>query len=226
MKKERKCLECGQNIPATIKINGKRKSLWSRKLCLDCSPYRGDKCKSKICKNCGKDFPLSIKINNEHRYLVKRSYCLECIPYNSGISGDSKFNPLNQPTPRECRFCGKTFIYQKRKGHRRFVCNSCKSVGFAISKKKRAIEHKGGKCVECGYDKYYGALEFHHIDPTKKDFQISTNLSRAWEKLKKELDKCILVCSNCHRELHANIREYTHVETMKNGRNYKRKKRS
>ncbi len=222
MNKTKKCLNCEEEFPVDIIVDGKKKSLRSRKLCLKCSPYRGNKCKTKICKNCKKEFPLSIKVDNKCKYLVKRSYCLKCIPYKSGIQGGSKYNPWNQPTPRECRFCGRIFIYDKKKGHRRFVCNSCKTVGFAISKKKRAIEYKGGECVKCGYKKYYGALEFHHTDPSKKDFQISTNLSKAWEKLKKELDKCILVCSNCHREIHAETRNYTYIETMKNGCDNKR----
>lgn len=224
MQNKRECLKCGQKIPHNININGVKKSLQSRKLCLKCSPYRGNKCKTKICKNCGNEFSLSIKINNQRKNIYNRVYCLSCVPFNSKISGENKYDPSNQPTPRACRFCGRIFIYEKKKGHRRFVCNSCKAVGFAISKKKRAIEYKGGKCVKCGYKKYYGALEFHHADPSKKEFQIGTNLSKAWEKLKKELDKCILICSNCHKELHAEIRNYTHIETENNGRNYKRNK--
>jgi 5-methylcytosine-specific restriction endonuclease McrA len=74
--------------------------------------------------------------------------------------------------------------------------------------KKMAIEYKGGVCQECGYHKCIGALEFHHLDPNEKDFGISAKgVTRSWEKVKKELDKCILVCSNCHREIHAGVRE-------------------
>lgn len=70
--------------------------------------------------------------------------------------------------------------------------------------KLKAIEYKGGKCCRCGYSKCPQALEFHHLDPTKKDFGIgSTGSCKAWEKIKVELDKCILICSNCHREEHA-----------------------
>ena len=48
-------------------------------------------------------------------------------------------------------------------------------------------------------------MEFHHLDPTQKDFGISSNSNRAWEKIRIELDKCVLVCSNCHREIHEGI---------------------
>jgi hypothetical protein len=67
-----------------------------------------------------------------------------------------------------------------------------------------AVEYKGGKCEKCGYNKFIGALEFHHLDPKEKDFSISDSGStRSWERLKKELDKCIIVCSNCHKEIHS-----------------------
>jgi predicted transcriptional regulator len=69
--------------------------------------------------------------------------------------------------------------------------------------KKLAIDYKGGSCQRCGYNKCDGALEFHHLDPSKKDFSISSSgNTRGWELIKKELDKCIMVCANCHREIH------------------------
>jgi predicted HNH restriction endonuclease len=69
--------------------------------------------------------------------------------------------------------------------------------------KQKCVEYKGGKCEKCGYDKYNGALDFHHIDPNEKDFTISHVKAYSFDdKIKKELDKCILVCSNCHREIH------------------------
>ena len=55
----------------------------------------------------------------------------------------------------------------------------------------------------CGYSKCLGALEFHHLDPSQKDFEIGGLKLHAWsDVVKRELDKCILVCSNCHKEIH------------------------
>jgi len=83
----------------------------------------------------------------------------------------------------------------------------------AVTKRRRkikemAIEYKGGKCCKCSYNRCNDVLEFHHLDPSKKDFNISQRgHSRSWVRVKKELDKCIMVCSNCHREIHAGLIE-------------------
>ena len=68
--------------------------------------------------------------------------------------------------------------------------------------KLKLVEYKGGKCEICGYDKCVDALEFHHLNPDEKEFGLSNVDTRALSILKKEADKCILICSNCHREIH------------------------
>jgi predicted HNH restriction endonuclease len=70
-----------------------------------------------------------------------------------------------------------------------------------IEVKNRAIDYLGGKCRICGYDKCPSAMVFHHLDPREKDFDISSRLS--WEAIEPELKKCVLLCSNCHHEVHA-----------------------
>lgn len=82
---------------------------------------------------------------------------------------------------------------------------------MAVSRRRKklreqAVEYKGGKCIYCGYNRCQAALDFHHLDARSKEFGLSRDgITRSWEKTKKELDKCILVCSNCHREVHAGI---------------------
>ena len=69
--------------------------------------------------------------------------------------------------------------------------------------KSLAIEYLGGKCYICGYNKCNSALEFHHRDREKKDFGIANSgWSKSFDKIKPELDKCDLLCANCHREVH------------------------
>jgi len=69
-----------------------------------------------------------------------------------------------------------------------------------------AIEYKGGKCQKCGYSVCSDALEFHHANSSGKDFSISEKgYTRSWNRVKEELDKCMLLCANCHREVHAQV---------------------
>lgn len=73
-----------------------------------------------------------------------------------------------------------------------------------LKRKYEIIMQRGGKCEHCGYDKNIAALEFHHINPNEKEFQLdmrhfsNSNL----ETLQLELAKCKLLCANCHREEH------------------------
>lgn len=67
-------------------------------------------------------------------------------------------------------------------------------------------QHFGGKCLICGYNRCIDALEFHHKDGSEKSENVGTLISQ-FSKLKayKEAEKCVLICANCHRELHAGI---------------------
>jgi len=70
--------------------------------------------------------------------------------------------------------------------------------------KIKAVEYMGGGCKLCDYKKCFSALSFHHLDAEKKDFQIS-GTDRNWEKIKIELDKCVMLCNNCHSEVHDGV---------------------
>lgn len=65
-------------------------------------------------------------------------------------------------------------------------------------------EARGGYCVKCGYNRCLKALEFHHLDPLQKDFTISNDHFKLKEAVE-ESKKCILLCSNCHKEFHDNL---------------------
>ena len=61
-------------------------------------------------------------------------------------------------------------------------------------------------CAICGYDKCDAALDFHHVNPEDKEFRIRTiSLQFKDERIIEELNKCILLCANCHREKHYEI---------------------
>ena len=105
----------------------------------------------------------------------------------------------------KCKECGRIYKYARSKGHGKTICNSCYQKRRIKEVKKKAVEYKGGKCENCGYNNSLRALSFHHLDPKIKDFQISGSHCRKWEIVQKELDKCILLCANCHYEIHEKI---------------------
>ena len=78
-----------------------------------------------------------------------------------------------------------------------------------------AVEYKGGSCENCGYNRCLEALEFHHLDPKEKDFGISSKgYARSWERVKIEIEKCALLCANCHREYHAGKLQLSQVTVI------------
>jgi hypothetical protein len=104
-----------------------------------------------------------------------------------------------------CETCGRHYVHDWHKGHRATRCNSCCANGWRDRRelKQRMVDYKGGACVLCGYSKCLRAMDFHHLDPSSKRFNIASSHNRRWEALRLELDKCMLICSNCHFELEA-----------------------
>ena len=114
-----------------------------------------------------------------------------------------------------CKICGKKFVIIDN-GWTRKYCYDCSphqnetmTHAQAVTIKRRAIKQalvnlKGGKCSICGYNKSLRALQFHHLNPKEKDFALTKNV-KDFDKLKKEVEKCILVCSNCHAEIHEQL---------------------
>lgn len=126
--------------------------------------------------------------------------------------GCNKVAPNYGQEERICLLCGNKF---KPNNHKRLYCYDCSPIGMsaaqAIKNKKRALKHKlieykGGKCQKCGYNKCEGALQFHHRNPEEKEFSLSQiNLNDTeitLNKIIQEIDKCDLLCANCHAEEH------------------------
>lgn len=112
---------------------------------------------------------------------------------------------------RKCKEHGSTLHSQRVDGY--FQCLKCDSKRNGKKQrtfKQRCVDEVGGKCSVCGYDAYVGALEFHHIDPRQKLFGInSRTVNKKWDAVLAEIDKCILLCSNCHKEVHGGITKIT-----------------
>jgi hypothetical protein len=119
-----------------------------------------------------------------------------------------------------CKYCGETkseeeFYPQQQKGNNGQVwkyldcyCKPCRN-SYSYNRRKnmkdKAVEYKGGQCVDCGIKDISDIFDFHHEDPSLKDFSIGKKANVKFETIKKELDKCILLCSNCHRKRHAKV---------------------
>lgn len=160
------------------------------------------------CNKCGEHFPNYINVNGIKKTLYNRKYCLLCSPYNKHNTSKLETFP-NDEKRIVCSKCRREYIYDKKKGHCKTVCNSCTVHSKRIEIKIKMIEYKGGKCSVCGYDKCVASLEFHHL--RDKKFSFGGNHTLRWEKIKEELDKCVLVCSNCHAEIHWNEGKHADV---------------
>lgn len=92
-----------------------------------------------------------------------------------------------------------------KKFYYREECIPCSNDYFRERTRKRKIEavaYKGGKCARCNGVFNPCVYDFHHLDPSEKLAKPSQFLSGSWDKLAMELDKCIMVCANCHRLIH------------------------
>lgn len=115
-----------------------------------------------------------------------------------------------------CPIHGDTIhsVYRNGNSGNREYCNKCQTekVMERVEKhREMAYNEFGRECKVCKYNRCLNALEYHHLDPNKKDGQPSKIMYRSWENIKKELSGCIILCANCHREVHAgliNIEDY------------------
>ena len=80
--------------------------------------------------------------------------------------------------------------------------------------KIRAVEHMGGKCAVCGEVYPACVFDFHHIEPGKKEMNLARLLRFNWKKVMAELEKCIMLCANCHRAVHESPNPDTNQELM------------
>ena len=168
---------------------------------------------SKEPSQSGKTYWLCECLLCGNKKVVQTSHLVQgnikscgCIPLENNFS---KTGSLEE---RICILCKKPFI--PNVASRRY-CYECSPKGLPSKDglrfrkrkiKNMLIEYKGGKCQKCGYDKCQGALQFHHRNPQEKEFGLSnfnlndTNFSI--EKIYEEVDKCDLLCANCHFEVH------------------------
>lgn len=159
---------------------------------------------NKICKKCGLEFKL---LNGGHRV-----YCLICSPCgNKNSCHLHKRQMIDGIEHKKCTRCEqfKPLAVAFYSHHSSGPAGRCKDCANIVNKerqqliKKRAIEYKGGKCQDCHGQFPSCAYDFHHLDPSQKDFDIGKAQHGSWNRLWPELDKCILLCAVCHRIRHS-----------------------
>ena len=161
----------------------------------------------KKCKLCDKDLPNRIKINGVTKNISSRKYCLECSPYGKHNTKILE-NSISECNGKICTICKQDKSTEEFYQNGKVINSKCKNclISEQVLRWQRmkidAILSKGGKCVRCGYNKNYAALEFHHRDTNTKEYSWTKLRLQKKETRQKELDKCDLLCSNCHAEIH------------------------
>ena len=157
---------------------------------------------TNICEVCGKEF--------EALKSTKKYCCSACQNKARWIRKKEKEKLLAQgidPNLKQCIICGKEFKPKDKNANQRMCCYDCMPEGHQLLRGEfldLIRKQRGGKCERCGYDKYLGALDFHHIDPNEKELTIGNRDFKLKDCIE-ETKKCILICSNCHREFHAGL---------------------
>ncbi len=164
------------------------------------------------CKNCL--CVIQVPEGRKPSLVKTRKFCSHSCSAKHNNLGVTRHHNGNT-----CRICEKLIAFNLK-----FCSRDCREILSSQRKlerakragshviswrqrtKLRAIAYKGGACQICGYNKAVRALQFHHLIPGEKDFNIS-RASKSWQSIKTELDKCILLCSNCHAEVHEEIVE-------------------
>lgn len=188
------CLQCGNEFPKNLNINGIRFKLSRRKHCLSCSPHEGVNklyCNIEILPSKN-EIRSNIEIQD---ILVKRQAEIE----------EKRFINNNK-----CHYCGIEIQYWSKKNTKiPRNCSKCKEKLKSLRIKYFSIQYLGGKCVQCGkvsnLRNDMSCFDFHHRSSSEKSFEISkAQRGKGWIILKKELDKCDLLCAPCHRMIHYN----------------------
>lgn len=218
--------------------NGKMRSLYRRRFCLRCSPF-GIHNTSKVPP--GTLIPEELREYRRRRRNAKthrsqkarrRRRKAQLIATRGGCCIDCAYSACvtalefhhRDPSTKEFGigdFSGslQRLVAEAKKCD--LLCASCHRIRHAKEeqalrpeprvrqeRKARAVAHMGGGCFTCHRDGPYQLFEFHHREASSKDFGISQDgIIRRWEKVVPELAKCVMLCANCHREVHAGVRE-------------------
>lgn len=232
MVKQMQCKNCGGLFPISIIENGKKKTFNKRKYCFKCSPRYSHNTKTIEKPKIERDFKKSEKYrqkreNNNTKYQLKKDRAVQKLGGKCHLCGrvlDAFLYDFHhiEPAFKEDGISHVLILkdsweeIEKELNKCILLCGNChnelhskdkidnKQNRHAEKYKLKSIEYLGGKCNECGYNNNKNAMVFHHKDPSEKNDEISGLFNYKWERIRNELDKCVLLCVNCHRTLHHN----------------------
>ena len=144
----------------------------------------------RVCPNCNKLKQIEDYHKNKARIDGHDSYCKTC--------KKQKIKEYRQ-TPQGKKIARKAAIkwQQSNKDY-----TNAYQTEYCLKNKTKAIEYLGGCCNICKLSFLYVIYDFHHRNPIEKDFHPAAMFTRSWKTIQKELDKCDLLCANCHRVVH------------------------
>jgi len=144
----------------------------------------------RSCRKCQAPIPVRAKVGGTLRNLQRRKFCLQCSPFGShNTKADDPARPSRTSAREDAR--------------RAWALSAKRAMDRAREMKAELVAMSGGRCSRCPYDRYLGALEFHHRDPSTKKFSLAVGNLRGKprEVVLEEWRKCVLLCANCHREV-------------------------
>jgi hypothetical protein len=149
------------------------------------------------------DKEILLKYIDQHKSIRDTAKELGC-SYTTIRYWLNKYELKTSPFSYKCSKCGTETLNAFSKG--RFTnCKKCRAAyesGRGIKRKRQVVEFLGGKCVKCGYNKNTAALDIHHTNPQLKAPNWVYLRNNSFNIVKKELEHCVLMCKNCHAEIH------------------------
>lgn len=150
------------------------------------------------CSQCGSLFASSKKIDGVKKNLSNRRKCLTCSPFKSVEEKKSTQKSEEQKKKDACNKTKKWTVSQKE------ITGVEPTNERRRARKAFIIRSVGGKCQNCGYFKLFNNLVFHHLFDKKRDLT-TESFGLKLENLFEEINKCVLVCHNCHGEIHSGL---------------------
>jgi len=169
------------------------------------------------CIKCKVEFKRRVEIDGRAILLSNsRASCLDCIPYKQKGQPRKGRRKVSNRLERRCRDCKKWLADNQFRYEIGRQCISCRNkkakprtLNYKLELKRQAVEYMGSQCQDCEGKFPLCAYDFHHLDPAQKDFCISKKTN--FKEVKVELNKCVMLCKNCHSIRHVRNKGFMQI---------------